>query len=137
MQIKAKKQSAESLLPSEKQPEEWPESFSIGTETAYERGYAYPYKRQKIKEETVYVCDKGSDNAQHGEVLVLRREKEEWIAYDSLVSENELTCRQQVFRSRDADITKEGEHTWQMNKSRITGDEPIWFGALNCRTKVL
>ena len=72
---KGKKQSAESLLPSEKQPEELPESFSIGTERAYERGYAYPYKRQKIKEETVYVCDKGSDNAQPGEVLVLRREK--------------------------------------------------------------
>ena len=120
----------------EKEPEEFPESFSIGTKRAYERGYEYPYKRQKIKEETVYVCDKGSDNAQPGEVLVLRREKKEWIAYDSSVSDNELTCRQQVFRSRDADITKEGEHTWQMNKSRITGDEPIWFGALNCRTKV-
>ena len=87
--------------------------------------------------ETVYVCNKGSDSARDNEVLVLRRESDAWIAYDSSVTDNELTCRQEVFRSRDADITKEGEHTWQMNKSRITGDEPIWFGALNCRTKVL
>ena len=58
--------------------------------------------------ETVYVCTKGSDNARENEVLVLRRESDAWIAYDSSVTGNELTCRQKVFRSRDAKTTKEG-----------------------------
>ena len=137
---KGKKQSAGSLLPGEQQPEELPQSFSIGTKRAYDRGYEYPYKKQKIDMETVYVCNKGSDNAQDNEVLVLRRKSDCWIAYDSLVTDNELECRRQVFRSFDDKITKEGVHKWQMNKSLNNKGrevhEPDWFGELRCFTKV-
>ena len=132
-------QSAGSLLPGEQQPGDLPQSFSIGTKRAYAGGYEYPYKKQKIDMETVYVCTKGSDNARENEVLVLRRESDAWIAYDSSVTGNELTCRQKVFRSRDAKITKQGYHEWEMNKSANKGrqvHDPDWFGHLWCLTKV-
>ena len=130
-------QSAEGLLPGEQLPEDLPESFSIGTKRAYAQGYEYPYKKTKIGEETFYVCKKGSDAAQKGEALVLRRDADGWTAYDSSVTGSDLTCRQKVFRSDDPYIYKEGEHVWQMNKSVSTTDnvdEPEWFGSLWRRT---
>ena len=101
--------------------EKMPEAFSIGTRTAYDKGYAYLYKKQNIDNETVFVCTKGSDYAEGNEVLVLRCESGVWIAYDSSVTGNELICRQQVFRSHDGDITKAGMHEWQMNTNANKG----------------
>ena len=80
-------QPAGGLLPGEErdeeQPREMPEFFSIGTEKAYQRGYEYPYRKQHIDMETVYVCNRGSDTARDGEFLVLRQEPDGWVAYDS------------------------------------------------------
>ena len=132
-------QPAGSPLPGEEQPGDLPQSFSIGTKRAYANGYAFPYKKHKIDKETVYVCTKGSDDAQENEVLVLRRDENAWIAYDSSVNGNELRCRQKVFRSRDAQITEQGNHELQMNKFANKGPqvhEPEWFGSLSCFTKV-
>ena len=132
-------QPSRSLLPGEEQPGEMPESFCIGTKRAYARGYEYPYKKQKIDMETVYVCTKGSDNARENEVLVLRREEDGWIAYDSSITGNVLRCRQGAFRSRDENIAKQGYHQWEMNRSankRQEVDDPDWFGNLWCLTNV-
>ena len=135
----ADEQPAGSLVPREQQPQELPERFTIGTKRAYRKGYEYSNKKQRIGEETVYLCTTGSEYSCKDEVLVLRREKNAWIAYDSSVTGNELTCRQKVFRSRDAKITKQGYHEWEMNKSANKGPqvhEPEWFGSLWCITKV-
>ena len=132
-------ESAGSLLPGEQQPGDLPQSFCIGTKRAYAKGYEYPYKKKKIGKETVYVCTKGSDDAREYEVLVLRRESDGWTAYDSSVTGSDLTCRQKVFRSDDANIYKEGDHELQMNRSankREQVDEPEWFGSLWCLTTV-
>ena len=102
--------------------EKMPEAFSVGTRRAYAKGYAYPYNKQKIDMETVYVCNKGSDSARDNEFLVLRRESDAWIAYNSSRTGNLLTCRNGTFRSKD-DITKAGYHLWEMNKSATKGQE--------------
>ena len=122
--------------PDEEQPREMPESFSIGTIKAYQRGYEYPYRKQNIDMETVYVCNKGSDSARHNEFLVLRREPDAWIAYNSSRTGNKLTMRQGAFRCTD-DITKAGYHSWQMNKSATRDqeiDDPVWSGEIWCFT---
>ena len=120
---------------------EMPEHLTIGTKTAFQKGYAFPYKKKKIASETVYVCDKGSDNAKKDEVLVLRCEDDIWTAYDSAVRDNgsTLECRQPVFRCLHTDITRAGWHQWQMNYAASTngeGVQPNWQGALQAETRV-
>ena len=119
-----------------------PEHLTIGTKTAFKKGYAFPYKKKEIASETVYVCNKGSDNAKKDEVLVLRCEDDIWTAYDSAVKKTHkkrLTCRQPVFRCLHTDITRAGWHVWEMNHATSTngeGDEPDWKGALQAETRV-
>ena len=131
-------QPAGSLLRGEEQPREMPESFSIGTDHAYQRGYEYPYRKENIDMETVYVCNKGSDSARDNEFLVLRRESDAWIAYNSSRTGNLLTCRNGTFRSKH-DITEAGYHLCEMNKSATKWqeiDEPAWGDDIWCLTKV-
>ena len=131
-------QAAGSLLPGGEQPGEMPESFCIGTDRAYQRGYAYPYKKQHIDMETVYVCNRGSDTARDGEFLVLRQEPDAWVAYNSSLVGNKLRMRQGAFRCTD-DITKAGYHSWQMNKTATAEqefDDPVWSDFMWCRTEV-
>ena len=80
--------------------EEMPEHLTIGTTRAFENNAAYPYERQQIGEETIYVCSKGSEKARADEILVLRLEEGIWTAYDSNVNSREetLICRQAVFQ---------------------------------------
>ena len=121
---------------------EMPEHLTVGTKTAFQRGYAYPYTRMEIDSETIYVCDKGSDYAKKDEVLVLRCEDGIWTAYDSAVKKTHkkrLTCRQPVFRCLHTDITRAGWHEWQMNYAASTNGEgvpPDWQGALQAETRV-
>ena len=49
-----------------------PLNFAIGAKKAFERNYAFPYTRRTIKDETIYVCNKGSEYARADEFLVLR-----------------------------------------------------------------
>ena len=129
-------QSAGSLLPGEQQPGDLPQSFCIGTKRAYARGYEYPYKKQKIDMETVYVCNKRSDSGRDNEFLVLRRESETWIAYNSSRTGNLLTCRNGTFRSKD-DVTKAGYHVWEINKYATKAqevDDAVWRGDTWCLT---
>ena len=121
----------------DRQSEDMPEFFSIGTKNAYDGGYEYKYHIDTIAGQTVYVCEKGSEKSIRDEVLVLYQDADGWTAYDSSRTGEALTCRQKVFRSNDPFIYKEGEHVWQMNKSVSTTDnvdEPEWFGSLCCRT---
>ena len=66
--------------PDEEQPKEMPEYFSIGTDRAYERGYEYPYRKQIINMETVYVCSRRSDSARDDEFLLLVHRPDAWGA---------------------------------------------------------
>ena len=117
----------------DRQSEDMPEFFSIGTKNAYARKYQYDYKRETIDGKTVYVCKRGSDFSQEYEILVLCQDAEGWTAYDSSVNGDTLIWRQKVFRSDDLFIYKEGIHYWQMNKNvstKDTVDEPEWYGSL-------
>ena len=123
--------------------QEMPEHLTIGTKTAFQNGYAFPYEKKKIASETVYVCNKGSDNAKKDEVLVLRCEDDIWTAYDSAIKntpkKKTLMCRQPVFRCLHTDITRAGWHQWQMNYAASTngeGVQPDWQGALKAETRV-
>ena len=63
-----------------------PETLSIGTRKAFAKNYAYPYTKEKIASEIIYICNKGSEWARPHEVLVLRCENGTWTAYDTDVS---------------------------------------------------
>ena len=60
-----------------------PLHLSIGTHKAFKNGYAYDYDRHNTL--GVYVCTKGSEHARTGEILVLKNENGEWIAWDSTI----------------------------------------------------
>ena len=124
--------------PDEEQAKEMPEYFSIGTKRAYERGYEYPYRKQIINMQTVYVCNRRSESGRVNEFLLLVREPDAWVACDAKRVGDKLTMRQRIFRSRD-DITKAGYHIWQINKSATQEqefDDPVWGGSLMCLTQV-
>ena len=101
-----------------------PEHLTIGTKKAFEKNCPFPYEKKQIGSETIYVCSKGSDWARTNEVLVLRREGETWIAFDSAVSADGSTlhCRQPVFRCLATDITQPGWHNWQTNYAADPND---------------
>ena len=143
MQGKAKKRRVQNEHEDGKK--EMPEHLTVGTKTAFQRGYAYPYTRMEIDLETIYVCNKGSDYVKKDEVLVLRCKNGIWTAYDNVVKKTQkthkktLTCRQAVFRCLHTDITRAGWHVWEMNHATSTngeGDEPDWKGALQAETRV-
>ena len=118
-----------------------PEHLTIGTKKAFKKNYAFPYEKKKIGSETIYVCNKGSDKAREGEVLVLRFQNGTWTAYDSAVSADGLTlqCRQPVFRCFGADITQPGRYCWQMNETASPSDAGLavnWQSALWAETRV-
>ena len=90
-----------------------PENIVIGTASAFHGDYAYKYQKQQVGNETIYVCKKGSEWAQQGEVWLLRCDfPGTWAAWDrrAIVEESTLQCRQPVFRCLATDITQPG---WQ------------------------
>ena len=97
-----------------------PAHISIGTRKAFERGYQYEYSRQKPL--GVYVCNKGSEWAREGEMLVLRHANDEWTAWDTAVVEDAFDCRQPVFKSTD-NILEPGWHEWQIKYNANISNE--------------
>ena len=93
------------------------EELTIGTRKTFQNNYAFPYKKQQIGSETVYVCNKGSQWARLGEVLVLRCHGETWTAFDGAVSADGTTLqlRQPVFCCLADDIAQPGAHNWETN----------------------
>ena len=59
-----------------------PDNIIIGTDKAFRGDNAYSYEKTQIGDETIYVCNKGSQWARQGEVLVLRRKTGIWTAFD-------------------------------------------------------
>ena len=121
--------------------QELPESFTIGTTKAFDKGYAYEYKKEMIKGETIYVCNKSSEWARRNEVLVLRCVWGNWTAFDSAVSDDGSTphCLQPVFRCLEKDITQPGWHNWETNHAASRHDAGLavdWHGALRAETRV-
>ena len=124
-----------------------PAHLIIGTTKAFENNYPYPYQKRQIGLETIYVCNKGSQWARPGEVLVLRCVTEQdgssgtWTAFDSHVSDggSTLQCRQPVFRCLATDITEEGWHKWETNYAASPDDADLsvdWQGELWAETRV-
>ena len=128
-----------------------PEHLTIGTKKAFERNYAFPYQKEKIGSETIYVCSKGSEWARANEVLVLRCTTSQdgspgtWTAFDSAIIANGnangklLQCRQPVFRCIGQDITQPGWHKWEINYAANANDAGFsvdWQGALSAETRV-
>ena len=76
--------------------QEMPERFRIGTATAFEKEYAFVYEKNRINEETIYLCRMGSKWARPKEFLMLRLEEGTWTAYDSafLADRENIQCRQ-------------------------------------------
>ena len=117
-----------------------PERLIIGTKKAFEKNYPFPYEKQEIGSETIYVCTKGSQWARSNEVLVLRWEMGTWTAFDSaLVGEQGLTlhCRQPVFRCVGKNITQPGWYTWESNwlvSPQGDGIASDWHGGLQAET---
>ena len=112
------------LLPNKDQEEaagSQPEvAFIIGTPNDFHEGKAHKYYKGRIKKQTIYYSDKGSEWSRDvNEVLVLLRENKGWIAYDADVSFNwkKLHCRQPVFRCYMTDITQQGKYMWQTNRN--------------------
>ena len=120
---------------------ELPDTLSIGTMKAFAKDYAYPYTKEQIASEIIYICNKGSEWARPHEVLVLRCENGTWTAYDTDVSPDRtaLNGRQAVFRCQGRDITQRGWHTWQINHNASpdgTGSSVDWQGELDAETQV-
>ena len=84
-----------------------PAHITIGTAKAFARGYQYEHSYHEVLD--MYVCNKGSESAREGEVLVLRS-----IAWDTAFLGGEFRCRQPVFRST-SDIPQAGWHVWEIN----------------------
>ena len=124
-----------------------PDHLTIGTKNAFERNIAFPYKKKQIGEETIYLCNKGSDWARADEVLVLRCETNEdsgrrtWTAFDSVVTADgsTLSCRQAVFRCSETDITQPGWHDWETNYAATSDEEgrpDDWHGTVRAETRL-
>ena len=113
----------------ERMTDDQPLHLSIGTRKAFKNGYGYDYDRHNTL--GVYVCTKGSEHARTGEILVLKNENGEWIAWDSTILGEELRCRQPVFKS-SANVLEPGWHVWEVNsvvhKENDPGVEPVWSG---------
>ena len=106
---------------------ESPAQISIGTKKVFQKGFEYVYSYQENL--GVYICNKASEWSRAGEMLLLKKEEEYWIAYDAAMVGDALHCRQAVFRS-DSDIRKPGLHIWQINfnvrKDAKGGVRPNW-----------
>ena len=125
-----------------------PDTFQIGTQTAFQNNSALLYTKKQAGSEILYICGNGSKCARANEQLVLRyvpRAKASsggiWTAYDSDVNQNGTTLqfRQAVFRCIDDDITQPGWHVWEINyaaKKNGDGLYCAWEGQLWAETIV-
>ena len=119
-----------------------PDRLIIGTEKAFENGYAYSYTKNVVGSEVIYVCEKGSEWARRGEVLVLRYIDSTWTAFDTALNANgsTLQCCQPVFRCSAEDITEPGWHRWEINceASRYDVNYAVvdWQGELWAETRL-
>ena len=124
-----------------------PDTFQIGTQTAFQNNSALLYTKKQAGSEILYICGNGSKWARANEQLVLRYvegpegTKMTWTAYDSDVNQDGTTlqCRQAVFRCIDDDITQPGWHVWEINyASNKNGDGLYcdWQGQLWAETIV-
>ena len=118
-----------------------PEAILIGTARAFERNYAYKYARKYVADEWIYVSGKGSQFCTTDEFLVLRKQNDYWIAWDSLLlvgKQQKLLCRQAIFRSAD-DILQAGWHQWDTNHNANDSDDasvdPDWHSDLRAETR--
>ena len=124
-----------------------PDTFQIGTQTAFQNNSAFLYTKKQAGSEILYICGNGSKWARANEQLVLRYEAASagrqgaWTAYDSDVNHDGTTlqCRQAVFRCKKGDITQPGWYEWETNwNATNNGDglETKWQGELWAETKV-
>ena len=116
-----------------------PAHLTIGTKKAFQNDYAFPYKREDIGSETIYVCNKGSEWARPGEVLMLQCENGTWTAFDGAIVGSTVQLRQPVFRCCATDITQPGWHTWETNEAADPNNVGLpenWQGALWAETRV-
>ena len=124
-----------------------PDTFQIGTQTAFQNNSALLYTKKQAGSEILYICGNGSKWARANEQLVLRYvegpegTKMTWTAYDSDVNQDGTTlqCRQAVFRCIDDDITQPGWHVWEINyaaKKNGDGLYCTWEGQLWAETIV-
>ena len=124
-----------------------PDTFQIGTQTAFQNNSALLYTKKQAGSEILYICGNGSKWARANEQLVLRYvegpegTKMTWTAYDSDVNQDGTTlqCRQAVFRCIDDDITQPGWHVWEINyaaKKNGDGLYCAWEGQLWAETIV-
>ena len=89
-----------------------PGHIKIGTCRAFETGMQYDYALHEAL--GVYVCNKGSEKARQGEVLVLMRCNNLWVAFDATIVGTTLNVRQPVFGS-ESNVLEAGWHVWQIN----------------------
>ena len=119
-----------------------PDTFQIGTQTAFQNNSAFLYTKKQAGSEILYICGNGSKWARPNEQLVLRYNQNGiWTAFDSDVNQNGTTlqCRQAVFRCIDDDITQPGWHVWEINyaaKKNGDGLYCAWEGQLWAETIV-
>ena len=124
-----------------------PDTFQIGTQTAFQNNSALLYTKKQAGSEILYICGNGSKWARANEQLVLRYvegpegTKMTWTAYDSDVNQDGTTlqCRQAVFRCLGADITQPGWHEWETNWAADSNGDGLnteWQGQLWAETKV-
>ena len=116
-----------------------PESLTIGTSKAFKNNYPFPYEKRQIGSETIYVCNKGSEWARAGEVLMLQCDNGTWTAFDGAINGSTIQFRQPVFRCSASDITQPGWHAWETNEAADPNNtsHPVnWRGELWAETRV-
>ena len=124
-----------------------PDTFQIGTQTAFQNNSALLYTKKQAGSEILYICGNGSKWARANEQLVLRYvegpegTKMTWTAYDSDVNQDGTTlqCRQAVFRCIEDDITQPGCHVWETNYAADKNGDGLncdWPGQLWAETIV-
>ena len=116
-----------------------PAHVTIGTEKAFQNNYAFPYKKENIGSDTIYVCNKGSEWARPGEVLFLQCENGTWTAFDGAVVGATVELRQPVFRCCGKNITRPGWYAWETNEAANWNNEglpEVWQGELWAETRV-
>ena len=121
-------------------PTQIPIALSIGTQRAFDGGYAYHYRW--VDEISTYICDQQTTTNVDGEVMAIQIGHEAgatwYVAAEGvLINGQTFAARQLVFRTSER-FWEPGRHLWQLNSrsSSTNRNNNSWDNTMHAYTQV-